>query len=124
MEAIAGMVVVVGSLADVGLLPLGGWIEEVATTGWQTIAPLAHPLRRTILTRLLERPVWTRDELAESLVADESVPHDDFTRLELVLHHHHLPKLDASQYVEYDRRNGDVVLWKDDQCVQGELDCQ
>lgn len=83
---------------------------------------LAHPIRRTALCFLIDEPQMTRRELAEK-IADEvnDVSVTDRDTLEVVLHHNHLPRLHDERYVEYDPRNGDVVLWKDPEAVDRQL---
>ncbi|QFU82721.1 DUF7344 domain-containing protein [Natronorubrum aibiense] len=61
---------------------------------------------------LLEHDVLRREQLARELAEDDDVPKTNTERIDVELHHYHLPKLDAEQFVDYDCRNGDVVLWK------------
>jgi hypothetical protein len=78
------------------------------------------PLRRTILTVLADEETMTRTSLAALLAADEDVPTADTRSLEIVLHHSHLPKLDDENYIEYDARSGDIVLWQDRESIRAQ----
>lgn len=79
---------------------------------------VTDPIRRRALAILADRESTTRTALAERLAADEAVPTDDVRRLEILLHHQHLPKLEDERYVEYDRRNGEISLWADPSAVR------
>lgn len=46
---------------------------------------------------------------------------EDGQRFDIALHHSHLPKLEEAGYVEYDWRNGDVVLRMCEDEVRAEL---
>ena len=81
-----------------------------------------HPIRRRILSVLVEHRELTRSELAERLATDPDVPTSDVYHLEINLHHNHLPKLDDEEYIEYDLRMGDLKRWKDAQEIQALLD--
>lgn len=63
---------------------------------------VTHPLRRKILTNLIERNELPRSELADLLATDPDIPASDTHHLEVVLHHIHLPKLDDALFLEYD----------------------
>lgn len=79
-------------------------------------------IRGKILSVIVERGEVTRPELAKLLAADPSIPTSDARRLETVLHHNHLPKLDRELYLEYDHRTGDVVRWQDPLTIEAELE--
>ena len=83
---------------------------------------LGHPVRRRVLSRLTDEPRVELEELAATLADDDAVPTDDPDRIAVALHHNPLPRLDDELYVEYDHRNGDVVLWKDPETVTAKLD--
>jgi len=85
------------------------------------IAVLAHPARRELLSVLLDSRVGDRRDLAERLARSRTTDCDDAERLEVALHHVHLPKLDEQQYVDYDARSGDVALWEDPGTVEAQL---
>lgn len=87
-----------------------------------TLGVLGHPVRRAVLRLLAERGVLDRDELAAALVEDEGVASADAARLGVLLHHAHLPKLDAHGYVDYDPRSGDTALFVEPSAVEAELD--
>lgn len=80
-----------------------------------------YPIRRKILSILADQETTTRSELAAELATDEDVSATDVEALETSLHHNHLPKLDDEQYIEYDVRNGDVVLWKQEDALRSQL---
>lgn len=88
-------------------------MDEVAVYALQSTGVLGHPVRRRVVSALIEHDILRREEVAEMLAADETIAADDPERIETVLHHQHLPHLDEELFVEYDHRTGDVVLWKD-----------
>lgn len=119
-----GVLTVIGMQNELlAALALLGSMEDPFVLVGQTFAPLAHPLRRKVLALLLEDAVVEREALAATLAADDDVPREDRHGLETVLHHHHLPKLADGQYIDYDTRSGDVVLWRDPCDVEDELEC-
>lgn len=72
---------------------------------------LADSRRRSVLYELREADVTTIDDLIQRIVADESTessgPDKESVHIDLV--HHHLPKLEQCDVLEYDQRNSDVV---------------
>ncbi|WP_224268911.1 DUF7344 domain-containing protein [Haloprofundus salinisoli] len=90
-----------------------GLTDELGPMLLNSVGVLAHPVRRNVLSYLTADEVLNRTELSERLAADREVAGDDADRLELMLHHSHLPKLADEQFVDYEPRSGDVVLWKD-----------
>jgi len=70
--------------------PGGDCLDEV-------FAALGHRLRRRVLLRLLDRPSTSIDDL---LPAHEGNEHRD--RVEVQLHHAHLPTLDDADFVDWD----------------------
>lgn len=103
------------------LIAFAAWVCGSIPLLGRTFDPLDHPIRRAILAKLAERRTWTRTDLAAALESDEQVDEVDRGRIEVGLHHDHLPKLADGQYLDYDRRNGDVVRWKDAKDVQSAL---
>lgn len=97
-------------------------VDETVVHALHSAGALAHTARRRALSILLEREPLGRERLAALLAADETVPHDDAERIELTLHHEHLPRLEAELFVEYDHRSGDVVLWKEPDAVRESLE--
>jgi predicted methyltransferase len=72
---------------------------------------LANDGRRVVLTTLLERETTTIDHLVSRLAATRSTDESpDRTTLKITLVHNHLPRLADHGVIEYDHRNGDVVL--------------
>lgn len=77
---------------------------------------LSSTTRRRLLTLLLDDPSRTRDELATILTGWEATTNrpmaapSDRARIEVDLHHSHLPLLDDLGVVSYDPTNGRVVL--------------
>jgi len=76
----------------------------------------SDPHRRIVLSTLLERGrVLTRDDLTEAIVvqdhqvAIEEIDEAERSRITSNLHHVHLPKLDDSGYLEYDRKRSLVT---------------
>lgn len=88
-------------------------VDDICIYALQTTGVLAHPIRRRIVAILVDRNTVHRKELAQLLASDEMIAQDDSERIEIALHHNRLPKLNDELVVEYDRRNGDVVLWVD-----------
>ena len=82
---------------------------------------LTHPIRRKILSLLIERRELTRPELAAFLVADPDLSATDAQHLEIVLHHNHLPRLAEQSFIEYDPRTGEIVRWKDPEVIESRL---
>lgn len=90
-----------------------GLIDEIGGYAVQSGGAFIHSVRRRVIAILADRTHVRRERLAEALAADDSVPEDDPDRIEVALHHNHLPRLDDAQLVEYDRRTGDVALFCD-----------
>ncbi len=109
------------SLVDDLALVLSGGLDDslLFSSGF---GAFTHPVRQKVLVLLADDGSLTRAELAEKLVRDEDVSYERVERMEVALHHNHLPKLEDYQYIEYDARNGDVVLWEDPETVRGLLD--
>ena len=82
---------------------------------------VTNQIRRTVLSVLVDERQTTRAKLASELASDDAIPATDVESLEIALHHNHLPKLADERYIEYDTRNGDVVLWKGRETVREEL---
>ena len=70
--------------------PDGDCLDEV-------FAALGHRLRRCVLLRLLDRPATDLDDLLPADVGSE-----DRDRVEVQLHHAHLPTLDDAEFVDWD----------------------
>lgn len=83
---------------------------------------VTHPLRRKILTILIEQSEMTRSGLADVLAADPDLPATDPDHLEIALHHNHLPKLAEQSFIEYDQRTGDISRWEEPDVIQSQLD--
>lgn len=64
---------------------------------------LADATRRDVLDELRDRGASALDELAASVGRGEGKNGDRAERLELALHHRHVPKLVAAGLAEYDR---------------------
>jgi hypothetical protein len=77
---------------------------------------LASRFRRRLVTLLLDDPSRTRAELATVLAGWEATTNrpmttpSDRARIEVELHHRHLPLLDDLGVVSYDQTSGRVVL--------------
>ncbi|MFC4448421.1 helix-turn-helix domain-containing protein [Halorussus aquaticus] len=82
---------------------------------------VTNPVRREILAILAREETMTRTELAAVLASDDNIPGQDARSFEISLHHNHLPKLEDGQYIEYDARTEDIVLWKDPQQIRSQL---
>lgn len=87
-------------------------------TSLDRIFDLLSKERRRYALYYLERrdgPV-SIDELAEQVIEWESdpaavsVPEERFERVELELHHNHLPKASEAEFVEYDPERGVVEI--------------
>ena len=121
--ALAGeLAVTFGSLLEEIVLVLYGPFDELGITVANALGVVTHPVRKKVLTLLTEQPVRTRSEIAEAAAKDDDVPYESMDRLELLLHHNHLPRLADHQYIEYDTRHGDVVLWEDPDTVKSVLE--
>ncbi|SIR77085.1 DUF7344 domain-containing protein [Natronorubrum thiooxidans] len=96
-----------GTVAVVALL------DETAASALQSGGALAHVTRRRVMSLLVEHDVLRREQVARELADDDAVPEAETERIDVELHHHHLPKLDDEQFIDYDHRSGDVVLWED-----------
>lgn len=118
------LALVLVSLFDEIALVLAGPLDELGLNFLGGYGVLAHPVRQKVLALLADDDSLTRTELAEAAARDEDVPYESVERLEVVLHHNHLPKLEDRQYVEYDARNGDVVLWDDPETVRSLLNTE
>ncbi|UPV77101.1 helix-turn-helix domain-containing protein (plasmid) [Halorussus limi] len=67
---------------------------------------LSHPYRRRILTTLVEANPRDEDELSpEHLQAAD----EDLEMFTTQLFHVHLPKLEAAEYIEWDRETGAIT---------------
>ena len=86
------------------------------------MAVVTHPLRRKILTLLIERSELTRLELADLLAADPDLPATDARHLEIALHHNHLPRLTEKSLIEYDPRAGDIIRREEPEVIKSHLD--
>lgn len=98
--------------SEVALL-FASFVDDAAVYALQSTGLLSSTVRRNVLVTLLQTDTIHRKELAQRLAAAETVPQSDPEHIELVLHHHHLPRLADEQFIDYDARNGDIVLWKD-----------
>lgn len=112
------------SLLDEIVLVLAGPLDDLGLSYLSGCGVLTHPVRQKVLSLLADDDSLTRTELAEAAAEDEDVPCESVERLEVTLHHDHLPKLADHQYVEYDARNGDVVLWDDPEFVKSVLNTE
>ena len=115
---IEGVSVMLSFLDEVAILTP---VEELSIALANSLGVLGHQVRRKVLTLLAERNVLHRSGLAQKIVGDDEIPHENVERVTLSLHHNHLPKLADHDYVEYDPRTGDVVLWKDPSAVKSSL---
>jgi hypothetical protein len=91
----------------------------------ETLSVLAVPYRRWLLYLLLGREMTTIDEVASELhTIDEAVPGETVTETLITtrLHHTDLPKLVDAGLIEYDHRNGDIVLLEDSEELQDLLE--
>lgn len=122
VSATGEFAVLMASLLDDIALVSAGQLDDLGITLTQGFGALTHPVRKKALELMADEGVLTRTELAEAVATDEGVPREDADRLKAAMHHNHLPKLDDHQYVEYDERNGDVVLWTDPETVRSLLD--
>jgi len=98
-----------------------GLLEELLATLVPLLGLLSDPVRRGVLRLLVEGGPSTRDELTATLAESQRLDDAEMERLEVAMHHVHLPKLDAQQYVDYDPLMGDVVLWADPDEVTDDL---
>lgn len=71
---------------------------------------LSNPDRRHVVRTLLETTVTTIDDLAEGLAASPDADSRTIDQAKIELVHNHLPRLEDYGVIEYDDRNGDVVL--------------
>ena len=71
---------------------------------------LANPDRRHVVRALLETSVTTIDDLAERLADAPDADSRSIEQAQIGLVHDHLPRLEDYGVIEYDDRNGDVVL--------------
>lgn len=84
--------------------------------GDRTHALLSNARRRFALYYLLSNEYTNTDSLSLQIAAWEEevsiadVSEDTQQAVKLSLHHHHLPKLAASNVLEFDYRTGDIVL--------------
>lgn len=82
---------------------------------------VSEPIREKILLILADEETITRAELVEKLASEDEIPATDTDSLDISLHHHHLPKLSAENYIEYDARTGDVAIWRNPQQIRDSL---
>jgi len=121
--ALAGeLVVTVGGLLKQTVPVLSGLFDDLGISVAMALGVVTHPVRQKVLTLLTEKPVRTRSEIAEAAATDDAVPYENTDRLEVLLHHNHLPRLADHQYLEYDTRQGDVVLREDPEIVTSVLE--
>ncbi|MDG5759383.1 hypothetical protein QA600_08515 [Natronococcus sp. A-GB1] len=82
----------------------------------EILTALSNTQRRRILHYLREVDSASRDEVADRLIAwKHDSPPDDVSdetveRLKVELHHNHLPQLEGSQLIEYDRRSEELLV--------------
>jgi DNA-binding transcriptional ArsR family regulator len=82
----------------------------------EILTALSNTQRRHILHYLLEVDSASRNEVAHRLTAwKRDSPPDDVSdeaveRLKIELHHNHLPRLEESRLVEYDRRTEELLV--------------
>lgn len=117
---VEGMVLALGLLDDLGWL-VGQAVDDIGYVIANTLGPLDHRIRRRVLATLSTTHRSHRQALARAIVADPRTPYEDVSDMAVLLHHQHLPKLEAHGYVDYDARSGDVVLWKDPDEVMATL---
>lgn len=99
-----------------GVNLLARWRElDTGITTFDEVAEaVTDPTRRFLLYRLRDLEVATVEELAREVAAreadadPEAVPEDALEAAKIELSHTHLPKLAASNIVEYDRRSATV----------------
>ncbi|MFC7214659.1 hypothetical protein ACFQO4_11300 [Saliphagus sp. GCM10025334] len=94
-------------------LAFAGLLDDALVYLVQSSGVLGHPVRRRVMSLLVDREIATREELVAMLSDDETLSEREVERLETMLHHDHLPRLEEELLVEYDDRNGDVVLRTD-----------
>ena len=82
----------------------------------EILTALSNTQRRRILHYLLEVDSASRDEVADRLIEWKyDSPPDDGSdeaveRLKVELHHNHLPQLEDSRLIEYDRRSEELLV--------------
>jgi DNA-binding transcriptional ArsR family regulator len=82
----------------------------------EILTALSNTQRRRILRYLQEVDSASRDEVVHHLIAwKRDSPPDDVSdeaveRLKIELHHNHLPRLEESRLVEYDRRTEELLV--------------
>ncbi|WP_293028171.1 hypothetical protein [Natronococcus sp.] len=82
----------------------------------EILTALSNIQRRRILHYLLEVDSASRDEVVHHLIAwNRDSPPDEVSdkaveRLKVELHHNHLPQLEDSQLIEYDRRSEELLV--------------
>jgi hypothetical protein len=82
---------------------------------------VTDPVRRAILSVLADEGTVTRTDLVAHLATDADIPTSNTDSLEIALHHSHLPRLADENYIEYDARSGDIVLWQDRASIRAQL---
>jgi DNA-binding transcriptional ArsR family regulator len=81
----------------------------------EILTALSNTQRRRILRYLQEVDSASRDEVVHHLIAwKRDSPPDDVSdeaveRLKIELHHNHLPRLEESRLIEYDRRSEELL---------------
>lgn len=111
---------VAGALGETGLV-LGQATDDLVVTTLESTASMAAIVRHGVLRRLLHTERTTRATLAEDLAeADRIAAEAD--RLEVQLHHDHLPTLEDEEFIEYDPASGEVRRAMDPETIVEVLD--
>lgn len=111
---------VAGVFGETGLV-LGQTTNDFVLGTLESTASMTALVRRGVLRQLLHTERTTREALAEDLAdADRIAAEPD--RLEVQLHHDHLPTLEDEEFIEYDPGTGEVRRALDPDTIVDALD--
>lgn len=111
---------VAGLFGETGLV-LGQATNDFVLGTLESTASMTALVRQGVLRRLLSDERTTREALAEDLAAADPIP-DDADRLEIQLHHDHLPTLEDEEFLEYDPQTGAVRRAMDPDTIAAALE--
>lgn len=100
---------------------LGSVMDELAVASLESTASMTAIVRRRVLQRLLSDERTTREALATDLAENDRIE-VDVDRLEVQLHHDHLPSLEDEAFLEYDPGTGEVRRVMDPETIDEALD--
>lgn len=111
---------IAGVLGETALV-IGQATDDIVVTTLESTASMAAIVRQGVLRRLFHTEQTTRAALAEDLAEADPIA-AEADRLEVQLHHDHLPTLEDEEFIEYDPETGEVRRAMDPETIVDVLD--